>query len=166
MLARAAICTMLAACVHAAPVEAPRTKPASTVQLGSCADPSRDGVLGPSPKLERADRDLDGDGVAEVIVTDRAACTAEGNCAWNVFATRAGDCTRYLGTFVAAALEPLNARGDDNMVDVRGYYNLHGGRMLLEGYHFVRGGYEQTDALVCRRESDDKLACAEDSRGP
>ena len=92
MLARAAICTMLAACVHAAPVEAPRTKPASTVQLGSCADPSRDGVLGPSPKLERADRDLDGDGVAEVIVTDRAACTAEGNCAWNVFATRAGDC--------------------------------------------------------------------------
>jgi hypothetical protein len=166
MLARAAICTVLVGCVHAAPTEAPRTKPSSTVQLGSCADPTRDGVLGRSPKLEHADRDLDGDGVAEVIVTDRAACTPEGNCAWNVFATRTGDCTRYIGTFVAAALEPLNARGDDNMVDVRGYYNLHGGRMLLEGYHFVRGGYEQTDALVCRRDSDDKLACAEDSRGP
>jgi hypothetical protein len=33
--------------------------------------------------------------------------------------------------------------------------------MLLQGYHFVRGGYEPTEALLCRRASDDKLACAE-----
>jgi hypothetical protein len=149
-------------------VQGPRTVPTPTVQVGSCGEPTRDGVIGPHPRLERADRDLDGDGSPETIVTDRSSCTAEGNCYWNVFTQRSGDCARYVGTFVAAALETLPSKGDDNMVDVRGYYNLHGGRMLLQGYHFVRGGYEQTEALVCRRESDDKLACAEDSdsRGP
>jgi hypothetical protein len=160
----------VAACVHPSAPDAPRPQPPSTVQVGACGDPTHDGVFTSSASgtLEHADRDLDGDGVPEVIVTDRSQCTSEGNCYWNVFAARANDCTRYLGTFVAAALEPLTARGDDNMVDVRGYYNLHGGRILLQGYHFVRGGYEQTEALVCRRSTDDKLACAEDtdSHGP
>ncbi len=91
-------------------------------------------------------------------------CTPEGNCHWNVFVARGGDCSRYAGTFLGAALETLPSRGDDNMVDVRGYYNLHGGRLLLQSYRFVRGGYQPTDTLICRRASDDKLDCAEDSR--
>ncbi len=151
----------LTACTHPAPPDRPRPQPLPTIQLGACGDPSRDGVISANPHIDHADRDLDGDGTPETIVTDRTSCTPEGNCYWNVFAQRSGDCTRYLGTFTAAALEPLASRGDDNMVDVRGYYNLHGGRMLLQGYHFVRGGYVPTEALVCRRASDDKLACAE-----
>lgn len=138
--------------------------PTPSVQVGSCGEPGKDGVIGAHPKLDRADRDLDGDGASETIVTDRGMCTAEGNCYWNVFTVRTGDCARYVGTFHAAALETLTSKGDDNMVDVRGYYNLHGGRLLLESYRFVRGGYQSVDTLVCRRASDDKLDCAEDSR--
>ena len=38
-----------------------------------------------APQVDHADRDLDGDGQAEIIVVDRAMCTADGNCYWNVF---------------------------------------------------------------------------------
>ena len=151
----------LAACTHPHEPEPPHTQPMPTVQVGTCGDPTRDGVVGAHPHLEHADIDLDNDGTPEVVVTDRSRCTPEGNCYWNVFTSRHNDCVRYVGTFVGATLEALAARGDDNMVDVRSYYNLHGGRMLLQGYHYMRGGYEQTEALVCRRESDDKLACAD-----
>ena len=154
---------LLCACTHQPQTTAPRTLPTPSVQVGACGEPSHDGVIGAHPKLETADRDLDGDGVSEHIVTDRSMCTAEGNCHWNVFIAHSNDCSRYAGTFVGAALEPLAARGDDNMVDVRGYYNLHGGRLLLQSYRFVRGGYLPTDTLICRRASDDKLDCAEDS---
>src|SRR5690242_17213738 len=75
----------LAACHRAPPPAAPRPSPAASVQVGSCASPGRDGVLGPHPRLDRADRDLNGDGVAEAIVVDRSLCTSEGNCYWNVF---------------------------------------------------------------------------------
>jgi hypothetical protein len=73
------------------------------------------------------------------------------------------ECSRYAGTFEAAALEPLAGTGEDNMTDVRGYWNLHGGRMLLQSYRFVRGGYQLLDAVQCRRASDDRLECM-DSR--
>ncbi len=117
-----------------------------------------------SPKSDHADRDLDGDGVAESIVVDRSMCTVEGNCYWNVFLSHAGECARYAGTFAAAALEPLSSRGEDGLSDVRGYWNLHGGRQLLQSYRFVRGGYQLVEALVCRRGSDDKLECMDDER--
>ena len=87
----------------------------------------------------------------ENIVVDRSMCTAEGNCYWNVFIAPppgSQECSRYAGTFAAAALEPLAAKGDDNMSDVRGYWNLHGGRLLLQSYRFVRGGYQLVDALA------------------
>lgn len=146
----------------------PREVPTPTVQVGSCARPGVDGVMGSSPRLDRADRDLDGDGTPESIVVDRAMCTAEGNCYWNVFkappAGSAGECARYAGTFAGAALEPLAQKGDDNMSDVRGYWNLHGGRLLLQSYRFVRGGYQLTDALLCRRAADDKLDCTDSDR--
>ena len=113
------------------------------------------------PKIERADRDLDGDGRLESIVVDRALCTAEDNCFWNVFRTgvERGECARYAGTFKAAALEPLASKGEDNMIDVRGYWNLHGGRLSLETYRFVRGGYLLVEAVQCRRAGDDRLEC-------
>ena len=137
--------------------------PTPSVQVGACGEPGKDGVMSAKPKLDRADRDLDGDGRAESIVVDRALCTTEGNCYWNVFRTPLahGECARYAGTFKAAALEPLATKGEDNMTDVRGYWNLHGGRLSLETYRFVRGGYLLVEAVQCRRASDDRLECME-----
>jgi hypothetical protein len=65
--------------------QAPKVMPTPSVQVGSCGEPGRDGVMSAKPKIDRADRDLDGDGRNESIVVDRALCTAEGNCYWNVF---------------------------------------------------------------------------------
>ena len=140
--------------------------PTPTVQVGACAEPGRDGVMSERPKIERADRDLDGDGTPEPIVVDRALCTSEHNCYWNVFVgPRAGStCARYAGTFKAAALEPLATKGEDNMIDVRGYWNLHGGRLSLETYRFLRGGYLLVEAVQCRRAGDDRLECMDSPR--
>lgn len=140
--------------------------PSPSIQVGACGEPGRDGVMSAKPKIARADRDLDGDGVNESIVADRALCTPEGNCYWNVFLAPASptECSRYAGTFAAAGLEPLSSRGEDNMRDVRGYWNLHGGRMLLQSYRFVRGGYQFVEALLCRRGGDDKLECMDEQR--
>lgn len=145
----------------------PRDLPTPTIAVGACGVPERDGVIGRSPKLDRADRDLDGDGTVEPIVVDRAICTPEGNCYWNVFiAPQPGsrDCSRYAGTFAGAALEPLATKGDDNMTDVRSYWNLHGGRLSLESYRFVRGGYQRIDGLICKRGGDDQLECMDGER--
>jgi len=176
MRERVVIALALAGCVHgAAPPHRPA--PAASVAIGACGDPGRDGVVGQAPRLERADRDLDGDGRPEIVVVDRSLCTAEGNCYWNVFAppagregsgagsTRpAGECARYLGTFAGAALEPLAAKGDENMADVRAYWNQHDGRLLLQSYHFTRGGFQIVDVLQCKRGSDDQLQCADTGR--
>lgn len=157
-----------AACGSARPAARPaRVVPTPTVHVGACGDPTRDGVMSSSPKLDRADRDLNGDGVAESIVVDRSMCTPDGNCYWNVFLAVSGStpaCARYAGTFEAAALEPLGSRGDDNMTDVRGYWNLHGGRLLLQSYRFTRGGYRIVEAVQCRREHDDRLECMDAER--
>jgi hypothetical protein len=164
----AAAIAALGACTHAHRATAPatRTQIASTVQVGACADPAHDGVMTEHPKLEHADRDLDGDGRAELIVVDRNKCGGEHNCYWNVFAAArdAGECARYLGTFEGAALEPLASKGDDNMTDVRAYWTQHGGRLLLQSYRFVRGGYRLADVLQCKREADDRLECADSDR--
>jgi hypothetical protein len=140
--------------------------PVPVIAVGTCARPDADGVLGPAPRVDRADRDLSGDGVPETVVVDRKLCTAEGNCYWNVFVRGGADgCERYAGTIAGAALELLDARGGDNMVDVRGYWKLAGdARVLVQDYRFARGGYQVTDALLCRREADDRLLCAEDAR--
>jgi hypothetical protein len=150
-------------CQRAAQSTTPRPVPTPSVQVGSCAAPGRDGVISASPRLERADRDLNGDGAVEAVVVDRALCTTEGNCYWNVFvmpASGSAECPRYAGTFEGAALEPLTTKGDDNMADVRGYWNLHGGRLLLQSYRYAHGGYRLVDALLCMRSAD-KLDCAD-----
>jgi hypothetical protein len=161
---RIVLVVVLSACQGPRRTTTPRPILTPSIQVGSCATPGGDGVVSAAPKLDRADRDLDGDGSVEAIVVDRSLCTGEGNCYWNVFVVPpAGspDCVRYAGTFEGSALEPLTTKGDDNMADVRGYWNLHGGRLLLQSYRFLRGGYRIVEALLCKRADDDKLDCAD-----
>ncbi len=158
-----AIAIAVVACTRTPRASMPREMPSPSVQVGACAEPGKDGVVGQTPRIDRADRDLDGDGVVENIVVDRAMCTPEGNCYWNVFRpppAGTAECSRYAGTFAATALEPLGTKGENNMSDVRGYWNLHGGRLLLQSYRFVRGGYQLSDALLCKRAADDRLDCS------
>ncbi|MDX2088200.1 MAG: hypothetical protein SFX73_10125 [Kofleriaceae bacterium] len=161
-----ALALAVSACTKSAKTTTPRDMPMPSVQVGACGQPGVDGVVGKSPKIERWDRDLDGDGVDELVVVDRSMCS-DGNCYWNVFrppAAGTSECSRYAGTFAAAALEPLAGKGEDNMQDIRGYWHLHGGRLLLQSYRFVRGGYQLVDALLCRRAADDKLECTDSER--
>ncbi|MFT3699577.1 MAG: hypothetical protein QM831_40895 [Kofleriaceae bacterium] len=140
--------------------------PTPSVQPGMCGTPGKDGVMSASPRIDHADRDLDGDGRPEVIVVDRNKCDDHGNCYWNVFKQTPGECARYLGNFAGAALEPLASKGDENMADVRAYWTQSSGRMLLQPYRFVRGGYliDDGDVLQCKRASDDRLECADTKR--
>jgi hypothetical protein len=157
----------LVACTHPRESTTPaRALPMPSIQVGACGEPTRDGVLSERPRIEHADRDLDGDGRAEMIVVDRNKCTPDANCYWNVFEAPRdpGDCARYLGTFEGAALEPLASQGDNHMTDVRAYWKQNGGRMLLESYRFERGGYRVTDVLQCKRAGDDRLECADAQR--
>jgi hypothetical protein len=159
---------MVAGCSHPQGRTTPLSVPTPSVQPGECGVPGRDGVMSNAPKVEHADRDLDGDGRSEIIVVDRSKCDGHGNCYWNVFklARAAGECARYLGNFAGAALEPLASKGDENMSDVRAYWNFASGRMLLQPYRFVRGGYliDDGDVLQCKRASDDRLECADSKR--
>jgi len=153
----------LAACQHQTRPTAPTQVPTLSVQVGACATPGHDGMVSATPRLERADRDLNGDGSAEAIVVDRTLCTAEGNCYWNVFIVPpgGGDCARYAGRLDGSALEPLATKGDDNMSDVRSYWNAYKGRLYLHSYRFQRGGYRLIETLACKRGSDDRLECAD-----
>jgi hypothetical protein len=146
----------------------PTLLPVPVIAVGACGKPTTDGVLGEKPRLEYANQDLSGDGHPEIVVVDRSLCTGDGNCYWNVFAKSSADpeaCDRYAGTLAGAWLESLDARGGSGMSDVRSYWRLTGeSRLLVQDYRFSRGGYQVTDALLCRREADDRLLCAEDSR--
>ena len=137
--------------------------PTPSVHVGECAAPERDGVVSDHPDRQRADRDLDGDGRAETVVADRALCV-DGNCYWNVFVRDSADtCERFAGALAGAALEPTPP-GAARWPDIRGYWSLGGARVLIHTYQFRRGGYLLTDALLCRREHDDRLLCAESDR--
>jgi hypothetical protein len=156
---------LLSACGSRAATSPPPLVPTATREPGACADPARDGVLGTAPRLERADRDLDGDGALEVVTVDRGKCSG-GNCYWNVFVADPGaaGCTRYAGTLAGAALEVLERRGERRFADVRAWWRLGGERggerVLLQEYRFRLGAYQLVDALLCRRQGDDRLACA------
>jgi hypothetical protein len=140
--------------------------PIPTVAVGDCGRPGTDGVMGDKPDVVHADRDLNSDGVLEVVVADRTMCTPEGNCYWNVFVpppeNAAEPCQRFAGTLAAQALEPSEGQGEDRFTNLRGYWRLTGGgRVLLHEYRFRRGGYQVVDAILCRREGDDRLLCEE-----
>jgi hypothetical protein len=146
----------------------PALLPAPDVVVGACADPARDGVLGATPRLARYDRDLDGDGRAEVVTADLGLCTAEGNCHWNLFSRPGRDpCARYLGTIAGAAMDRLAERGERGFSDVRSWWRFGGGRVLLQEYRFRHGGYRLVEALLCRPAQDGadaRLQCAPESQ--
>ncbi|MBP9084924.1 MAG: hypothetical protein KBG15_02355 [Kofleriaceae bacterium] len=141
--------------------------------VGSCGTPEHDGVLNPQPsavRLERADRDLNGDGHVELVAVDRSLCDRVGNCHWNVFASAASTqrdtCQRFLGTVAGVTLQVStdDNPGDQGFAPVRAFWQLGEGRVLVQSYLFSAGGYRVTDALVCQRAAagaGDTLSCAE-----
>ena len=168
MASRLLLLVLLAGCGGAPRVEhRPGQAPPATVAIGDCADPARDGVIGARPRLERRDRDLDGDGTPEQITVDLTQCDRDGNCSWNVFAGQAqGGCRRYLGTLEGSGVERLRDSGEDRFHDLRAWWRLGGPRLLLQHYRFGAGGYRLVEALVCSREQDNRVLCAEDRPAP
>lgn len=147
------------------PQSRPQPLPARPeVHPGDCADPTAHGVFGEQPSLWRADRDLDGDDVDEIVVADRTLCTPEGNCHWNLYRTE-GECYRYLGTVSAASIQRLLSRGEHGFFSLRGWWRLTDDRrVLLQEYRFRRGGYRLVEALTCQQADDDRILCAEQGR--
>ncbi|MBK7077226.1 MAG: hypothetical protein IPH44_33535 [Myxococcales bacterium] len=163
-VAVAAATVALAACASRAR-PAPRGPevtrlPTPSVKVGECARPEHDGAMSAHPDRQRADRDLDGDGQPETVIADRQLCQGD-NCYWNVFVRGAGDeCERFAGVIAGAALEPGPA-SPGTWPEVRGLWGLGGDRLLIHSYQFRRGGYQLTEALLCRRVADDRVLCAE-----
>lgn len=150
----------LAACSQS--TKRPRA-PAANRALGACAEAAAHGVVSADPDIDRADRDLDGDGKPEVVARDRNLCSSDGNCHWNVFARDPDSgCSRYVGTVSGAAIERLDSRGPLGFYDLRTWWRLAtGGRVLLQEYHFRQGGYRVVGALLCKTSVDgDELWCA------
>ena len=133
-------------------------------EVGACANPTSEGLFSANPDIERADRDLDGDRVDEMVVMDRTLCTAQKNCHWNIYRTENG-CHRYVGTVSAFAIQRLRTRGEGGFFGLRGIWNLTGGqRVLMQEYQFQRGGYRLKEALLCRYDDGDRLLCEERGR--
>jgi hypothetical protein len=154
----AALALGLAACTAA---RKPGPTPVSTSGLGVCGEPGEAGVLSKKPRLRRADRDLNGDGQAEVVVADETLCNGS-NCYWNLFSgSQVGGCRRYLGTVAAEAIDRLGQRSADGYHDLRGWWRFASGdRHLVLEYRYRLGGYRVTEAMVCGKEGDDRLVCA------
>ena len=139
--------------------------------VGSCGTPDHDGLRNPQAsavRLARADRDLNGDGQAEIVAVDRSMCDSVGNCHWNIFAAAPSRdaCQRFLGTVAGVTLQvsATDGPGDQGFVPVRAFWQLGEGRVLVQSYLFSAGGYRVSDALVCSRAaagSGDTLSCAE-----
>ncbi len=145
--------------------ERPPSVPTSgDVRVGDCADPTGEGVFGDRPKPQHADRDLDGDEVAEIVVADRRLCTDAGNCHWNLYRTE-GECHRYIGTVSAVSIQRVKPRGEDGFFGLRAWWNLTGNRrVLMQEYRFRRGGYRLVEARLCRITKDERVLCAEPGR--
>jgi hypothetical protein len=143
----------------------PPKAPAPSVSIGECADPERDGTVSANPDLRRADRDLDRDGVEEVVVADRTLCAGD-NCHWNLFSLAPGEegCHRFLGTIAGGAIE-LGAAGDGGFPELRSWWRFDDERALLHVFHFRRAGYRLSETLLCRQGGDDGVECvSEDVR--
>lgn len=116
--------------------------------------------------MRHADRDLNGDGVAEVVVADRSLCTAEGNCHWNIFVkdTTTG-CHRYAGTVAGARLQYATQRGERGFVDVRAWWDFgRGNRVLYQRFRFARGAYHIAETLVCKKTDSARVICGGDRK--
>lgn len=161
----AVVLAVLAACGGRRPAPPAHPTALSSIGVGECATSEVAGAVSARPVLVHADRDLGGGPEPERVVADKAMCDEVGNCHWNVFVPSAAPqgCLRYAGTLSASVLEPLDASGSSGMRDVRAYWTLASGRMLVQQYRFSRGGYRVVDALLCKTAADDRLECAEES---
>jgi hypothetical protein len=143
----------------------PVKAPAPTVSPGTCADPDRDGSLSDKPDIKRADRDLDRDGVEEVVVADRALCNGR-NCHWNLFRVEPrGEttCHQYLGTISGASIE-VSAPGEAGYPELRSWWMFSDDRALLSVYHFREIGYRLIETLLCRQDGGDGVRCVSEDR--
>jgi hypothetical protein len=144
----------------------PIAAPAPTVSPGTCADPRRDGSLSPKPDLKRADRDLNRDGVVEVVVADKALCNGR-NCHWNLFRVGARDgqggttCHQFLGTISGASIE-VSSPGEGGYPELRGWWMFSEDRALMSVYHFREVGYRLIETLLCRQAGGDGVRCVSD----
>jgi len=155
---------VLAGCGSRQRRRTPVAAPPANADLGACVAFERAGVVSAAPRLRRSDRDLDGDGVAELVAADDALCDERGNCHWNIFVRGGPGCRRYAGTVSGAGIEVL-ARGTE-----RGFRALRAwwrftdhrepARLLLQEYEFRRGGYRLIEAMLCRQGDDDRIRCA------
>ncbi len=156
----------MTACGGRARTPAPTTTPVAptaNVGVGDCGDPGRNGVVSAKPSIKRADLDLNNDGDKEPVVADRALCSKDNNCHWNIFVKDpATGCHRYAGTVAGAGLERATERGDDGFADLRGWWDFGAsGRLLLQHYRYRSGAYRIIEAMICRRQEGDRLLCAE-----
>lgn len=143
----------------------PPKAPAPSVSIGECADPERDGTVSANPDLRRADRDLDRDGVEEVVVADRALCNGR-NCHWNLFRVEPrGEttCHQYLGTISGASIE-VSAPGEAGYPELRSWWMFSDDRALLSVYHFREIGYRLIETLLCRQDGGDGVRCVSEDR--
>lgn len=143
----------------------PIAAPPPTVSPGSCADPNRDGSVSAKPDLKHADRDLDSDGVAEVVVADRALCNGR-NCHWNLFRVAAADgktCHQFIGTISGASIE-VARRGEAGFPELRGWWMFSDDRALMSVYHFREVGYRLIETLLCRQDGGDGVRCVSEEQ--
>ncbi len=137
----------------------PRSGQLSKEPVGECIEEiSAAGAVSESPTLRHADRDLNGDGRQELVVSDKNMCRGN-NCQWNIFSYD-GACHRYVGTISGAAIE-TGPRGERGFFELRSWWRFSDSRRaLLHIYQFGGLGYQLAETLICHQKSGDGIRCA------
>jgi len=155
------VIALVMGCSGAAKRSRPISAPPPTVAPGTCANPDRDGSVSAKPDIKRANRDLDRDGIDEVVVADRALCNGR-NCHWNLFrvvtSKEATPCHEYLGTVSGATIEVAAVR-EAGFPELRSWWTFSDERALLSVYHFREVGYRLIETLMCHQEGGDGVRC-------
>lgn len=110
-----------------------------------------------APQWVRSDRDFDGDGVVDVVIADRRACDAVGNCYWQLYkgapATAAGArCPEFVGEVAGATLAVVE--NDESPMRLQGLWRLSATRVMRHEYRLVGGRYELQAVAVCALGAD------------
>lgn len=152
-----AVCWLASACTQKKTTAAPIG--VSPPPIGECIERlNAAGVVSAEPVFSHADRDLNGDGRSEIVVSDRKMCR-ESNCQWNIFAYD-GSCHRFIGSIAGAAIE-VGPAGDYGYLELRSWWRFRDGRRaLLHVYRFGQEGYQLVETLMCHQRGDDGIQCA------